>query len=160
LVLCAQELSLARLPKLRGQSLLAMISIVAEIADADGIRGDAVVTASSLSRFADLCLRNQTVLEDLLGQPVRKDVRTNPIRQLNTFLKLGGLKLEPFLRQKRQKKSVRRYGFEQQKFELMWSLATAFRTTDSVRKERQEAKKCWLNVRPCPSLLFKPKREP
>ena len=44
-VLSAQELSLARLPKLRGQILLAMIAIVAEIADADGIRRDAEVTA-------------------------------------------------------------------------------------------------------------------
>lgn len=137
-ILPEQELPLARIPKLRVELLLAMIIVVAGIADCDGIRGDAEITASGLFAFSDLCMRNRTMLEDLLGQPIRKDVQTNPIRQLNTFLKLGGLKLEPLLRQKRQKKSIRRYGFQQQRFNLMLSLASAFRSPDSIKSDLQE----------------------
>jgi hypothetical protein len=152
IILSAQDLPLARVPKRRAEVVLAIIAVVAGIADRNGIRRDAQVTASGLSRFSDLCLRNKTMFEDVLGQPLRKDVRTNPIRQLNTFLKLGGLKLEPFLRQKRQKKSIRRYGFEQEKFDLMLSLASAFRTSDSIKKELLEARKMLAERAPDPML--------
>lgn len=139
-ILGLQAQPLARIPKLRAQLLLSLIALVAGIGDATGLLRDTKVTAQGLSAFADLCANNKTVLEDLLGRKVRDDVKSNPIRQLNAFLGLGGLKLEPATRQKTQKKSVRGYAFNPEKFDTMLSLAKAFRTEKKVKKDLEEAR--------------------
>jgi hypothetical protein len=136
--LAAQELPLDRIRKSGPQSLLALIAMVSDVTDEKGIRRDAEVALSDLEDFVKLCCRNQTTLEELLGQRIRKDIQTNPVRQLNAFLKLGGLKLEPVKRQKREKKSVRRYGFVQDRYDLMMSLANAYRSPDDLKRDLEE----------------------
>ena len=125
------EQPLARLAKASDRELLAVILLVSGIAGKAGINPDVRVDLAGLGKFARLCQRNQTHLEEVLGQPVRKDVATNPIRQLNAFLKLGGLKLDALLREKHQRKSVRLYGFNTGKFEEMSALALAFQSPEA-----------------------------
>jgi hypothetical protein len=114
---------------------------MAGLAAEAGVRADAIVTAASLAPFSDVCLRNRTVIEELLGLPVRNDVSSNPVRQLNAFLKLAGLKVEEFKRRKKSKKSVREYGFVQAQFDEMASLARKFRSPDEIKADIEETRR-------------------
>lgn len=124
---------LARIQKLDRILLLQIIARVAGLSDEAGLRADAVVNVASLTAFVSVCKRNQTLLEELLGRPVRNDVSSNPVRQLNAFLMLGGLKLETIKRRKKSKKSVREYGFEQDRLIQMVSLAEAFKPLEVIK---------------------------
>jgi hypothetical protein len=96
------------------------------------------VTVGSLVRFAKLCVRNRTVIEELTGLPVRADVEKNPIRQLNAFLAMAGLKLEAIKRRKTSKKTVREYGFSRPRFDLMMSLGNAFKSPQTIIENLKE----------------------
>ena len=107
---------------------------VAGITSANGIDPEARIDVAGLGKFAELCLRNQTCIEETLSHPVRKDVAKNPVRQLNAFLKLGGLRLDPLIRKKRQQKSHRLYGFETNYFVVMMALAAKFQSPDAIQE--------------------------
>lgn len=54
---------------------------------------DVVVKLEGLSKFVTFCTRNKVKIERLLNTPVRKDLKTKPIAQLNTLIALCGLKV-------------------------------------------------------------------
>jgi hypothetical protein len=139
LVLSSQELPLARLPKLALQSLLVLIMTKAGIADDSGpVRGQ-IISSGDLAEFALLCDRNRTILETVLAGAIRADVKSNPVRQLNQFLKLAGLRMDEVQRRKHRGRSVRLYGFDQDQFDIMLQLAMAYRSPASVKEELGEA---------------------
>lgn len=134
-LLAEQGLPLARIPKVNPIVLVSLAMIVAGIADENGLQSSAVILAANLGPFADICVRNRTNIERLLGQKVRDDVATNPVRQLNIFLRLAGLKLIPIRRSKQAGQTKRGYGLDQQTLPLMFSLAQAFRPPEEVVEE-------------------------
>ena len=67
--------------------LMAVLAVAAGIADESGFRSDARITVQQLSAFADLCERNRNFIHERTGVPIRQDVRTNPVRQLNELLR-------------------------------------------------------------------------
>jgi hypothetical protein len=123
---------LARLQKLKPHLQLGCVLVAAGVAGREGIHSDIQLDAMALKAIVQLCSRNKTVLEGLLGQGIRKDVVENPIRQLNAFLKLIGLKLVALKRPGVRGKSLRLYGFEPLPCSLMLSLARRFRKPDEV----------------------------
>jgi hypothetical protein len=138
--LADQSQPLDRLSQTKGGRLIATVLQAAGVSDASGIRRDALATAGSMLPFIELCSRNTTVLEEILGQAVRKDVADNPIRQLNAFLKLAGLKLELVARRKAKAKSVRSYGFKAERFDLMHALASVYRSPKEIKESLEEAR--------------------
>jgi hypothetical protein len=139
LVLSSQELPLARLPKLALQSLLVLIMTNAGIADDSGPVRDQIISSGDLDEFALLCDRNRTILETVLAGAIRADVKSNPVRQLNQFLKLVGLRMDEVQRRKQNGRSVRLYGFDQGKFDIMVQLAMAYRSPATVKQDLVEA---------------------
>jgi hypothetical protein len=132
---------LARLPKMTSTQLLHCVLAASGLCDEAGICRDVQIDAAQLISFIELCERNQTVLEELLNQSLRKDIRLNPVRQLNVFLKLAGLKLAKVKRQKRAGKGTRFYGFEQPRFDIMRALAANYRDPREIVEECRLAQK-------------------
>lgn len=137
-VLADQANFLSRMSKQPHDFMLNCILTLCGLANAQGINRNVQVEASDLLDFTSICQKNRTVLEDILGQQIRKDVETNPVRQANVFLKLAGLKVEPIKRRKNQGKGIRLYGFDVPRLDLMMSLAAAYKDPDEIKAELLE----------------------
>jgi hypothetical protein len=136
-ILETSEQPMGRLQTLPPDLLLGAILVAAGVGDEAGIKRDVLVDRSGLDRFVKLCTRNKTLLEELLGQPLRRELEKNPVRQLNAFLKLAGLKVESVSRKKKAGATIRGYAFEPAKFDLMCDLARRFRDLDALAKDRR-----------------------
>lgn len=134
-VLADQKNFLSRVPKMPRGFLLNCVLVICGLADAKGIHRDAHVEVSDLGEFIPLCQKNKTVFEGVLGQQIRKDIEKNPVRQANAFLRLAGLKLEPIKRRKQGQKSVRAYGFDPARLDLLMSLAAVFKAPAEIRSD-------------------------
>ncbi|OPH84677.1 plasmid replication protein, CyRepA1 family [Nitrobacter vulgaris] len=115
--------------------LMAVLAVAAGIADESGFRSDVRITVQQLSAFADLCERNRNFIHERTGVPIRRDVRSNPVRQLNGLLKTLGLKVNPVAREKRAKRATRYYALDPAKLELMARLASAYRCNKDIKAE-------------------------
>ena len=69
--------------------------------DVTAIRPDACVSQETLGRFAEVCQRNASKIQELFGLYVRRDVSTKAVRQLRDILNLIGIDLGDAIRQKR-----------------------------------------------------------
>jgi hypothetical protein len=136
-ILEAAEQPLNRLQKLPPSVLLGTVLVAAGVGGKAGIDRNAVVDHNGLTRFVALCTRNKTLLEELLDQPLRREIDKNPVRQLNAFLKLAGLKLEAINRKKSGGKTTRGYAFDGAKFDLMCDLAARYRDLDAAKGWRK-----------------------
>lgn len=132
---------LVRMSKQPPDFMLNCIFTLCGLAAAQGIDSNIQIEASDLLDFARVCQKNRTVLEDILGNQIRKDVEKNPVRQANIFLKLAGLKLEAIKRRKDQGKGIRVYGFDVPRLNLMMSLAVAFKDPVDIKAELLERAK-------------------
>ena len=137
-VLADENQPLARLPKLSLPLLLTCFLTVSGLCPGGAIDENARVDSSSLQKFVRLCRDNQTVIETVMGQQMRKDLEVNPVRQLNAFLKVIGLKLEATKRHKKQGRASRSYGFDAQRFAVLRSLAAAFKSREAITNELLE----------------------
>jgi hypothetical protein len=118
--------------------LMAVLAIAAGIAGESGFRSDARITVQQLSGFADLCERNGNFIHERTGVPIRRDVRTNPVRQLNELLKILGLRVNAVAREKRAKRATRYYALDPARLELMVRLASSYRCKKDIRAEIEE----------------------
>jgi hypothetical protein len=136
-----------RLPngRLQSTSLDRMVGVLMRIAgltDRTGIKANHVVAAAGLTEFAHVCRENQTVIEETFGDAIRDDLRQNPVRQLNAFLKRVGLKL----RQVRSEKTkgggkLRFYSLDPSSAARMTSLAQSFLEVESRREDGSEGRR-------------------
>lgn len=133
-----------RLPsgRLQSMSLDRMIGVLMRIAgltDRTGIRVDHLVTAAGLSEFAHVCRENQTVIEETFGDAIRDDLRENPVRQLNAFLKRVGLKLKRVRSEKTKGGGkLRFYSLDPALVTRMRFLATSYLEAERRREEAKE----------------------
>lgn len=134
-ILEGAEQPMGRLQKLTPPILLGTVLVAAGVGGEAGIDRNVLINRNGLARFVALCARNKTLLEELLGQPLRREIEKNPVRQLNAFLKLAGLKLESVSRRRKAGATTRGYAFEASKFDLMCDLAHRFRDLDAVAKD-------------------------
>jgi hypothetical protein len=118
--------------------LTAVLAIAAGVAGESGFRSDARITVQQLSGFADLCERNGNFIHERTGVPIRRDVRTNPVRQLNELLRILGLKVNAVAREKRAKRATRYYALDPARLELMVRLASSYRRKKDIRAEIEE----------------------
>lgn len=118
--------------------LMAVLAVAAGIAGESGFRSDTRITVQQLSAFADLCERNKNFIHERTGVPIRRDVRSNPVRQMNELLKILGLKVNPVAREKRAKRATRYYALDPTKLELMTRLASAYRCNKDIKAEIEE----------------------
>lgn len=134
------QLPFSRLAKTTEGNLLCVILRISGVANRNGFDPDAVFTVADLKAFADLCDNNRTMMEQLLGRQVRKDIQTNPVRQLNAFLKFCGLKLTDHRRHRVNKALRREYRLDRAVFDTMMGLALNF-------TEPEDLKEAWLQLR-------------
>lgn len=85
------------------------------------------LTKQDLGVFVVTCGANRTIIEEMAGFPLRRDLKTNPIRPLNAFLGLVGLEVVEIERRRVGGKIVRFYGFVRQRLEQMRALAASYR---------------------------------
>lgn len=136
-ILASQSDELSRLSGDKAM-LMAVLAIAAGIAGKSGFLSDARVTVQQLLAFADLCERNQNFIHERTGVPIRRDVRSNPVRQLNELLKTLGLKVNSITREKRAKRATRYYALDIQRLELMSRLASSYRCKKDIKAEIEE----------------------
>jgi len=135
-----QEVRLDRLPAHSIPYLIMTIAASAGLSTPAGLDLGAKVEAARLAPFILLCEKNRTILEEKFGVQMRSDVKTNPVRQLNVFLKRLGLRLELDKRSKVLGTTVRIYSFSPGPAGTMASLASRFRDEDALWRVASEAK--------------------
>jgi len=114
-------------------SLLAHILETTTLVQDGNLVADMFVNNSHLKEFSELCKNNQILIEESLKIELRDDLKINPIRQLNSFLKLVGLRLNERKRLKRKGKNVRSYGIDPVSLKLMQDLSLKFVSRDSLK---------------------------
>jgi len=80
---------------------------------------DVLITSDDLLSFSNLSLKYKTFVETQLGIPTRRDVEKKPIQQLNSLLKVVGLKLEKPTIKKVNNKKYYRYKIDQEQFDFI-----------------------------------------
>jgi hypothetical protein len=121
------QLARGRLQTMRPAWLLGVIVRVAGLTTSAGFKPNYSVTIASLAEFVRVCRENQTMIEEVLSEAIRGDLESNPVRQLNIFLKRIGLKA----RQTHSEKTadggkIRYYSLEGGILRQMMALAAAF----------------------------------
>jgi hypothetical protein len=114
-------------------SLLATILESAELVDGTALSVDASVNNLTLKSFTQLCKKNSVLIEESLRIELRDDLKQNPIRQLNAFLKIVGLKLSGKKRSKSKGKNLRFYGIDASSIKLMEDLSERFVSRDALK---------------------------
>lgn len=97
------------------------------------LRRDAQVDVSTLRNFIGVVTAEKAQVERLFGIDVRNNVMFDPVKQLKAFLKLIGLSLPAIKRDQSGKKSVKIYGFDQERLNLLQALAD--RRADPARRD-------------------------
>jgi hypothetical protein len=79
------------------------------------------------------------MIEEVIGQPIRRDLEKKPVKHLNLFLGLIGLELRVARTEKVGKQKVRYYALPVELVDRMIELARSFLKTERVREiEREE----------------------
>lgn len=147
------QLPLARLSKMTNERLLCLIAKIAGLSDETGLNPAAVIASEDLSDFADLCQKNRTMMEELLGRELRSDIQSNPVRQLGVFLSFCGLRLEKRGRRRVAGRQRREYGLDARVFGQMAGFAsnyTAVSDLKSVWERIRDSKAEWSPVEAVP----------
>ena len=130
----------ARLENMRRAHLVAVLARVAGLATASGFDSAAVISMAHLGEFVKLCRENRTVIEEVSGQTIRRDLEKKPVKHLNLFLGLVGLRLEPVIVEKLAGKKTRYYALPVDLTERMLELARSFLEVKTRREaEREDA---------------------
>ncbi|MCX7309954.1 MAG: hypothetical protein NTZ72_19235 [Afipia sp.] len=137
-VLAGQREPLDRITYLPRPVLIACIGTLIGLTDDLMLLRHLEASTETLAPFVELCTRNSTTLECIIGMPLRRDLATNPVKQLNVFLRMIGLKLEPMKRVKKSGKTTRTYTIDDKKFDLMFELARRFKAPEDLQKEARQ----------------------
>jgi hypothetical protein len=86
-----------------------------------------------LSNFVDFCKRNRIVIEEILKIEMRDDFIRNPIRQLNQFLGLVGLKMIEKSRTKSKGVNLRFYELDKSAIDTMEKYANHYQSFDDLK---------------------------
>lgn len=86
------------------------------------------VDITDFGAFIELCHNNRVVIQDIFGTSLRKDFRTNPVRQFNEFLAWLGFHLEISNKRRVNGKTVQTYKSDPCFLENMEYLAKLFQT--------------------------------
>jgi hypothetical protein len=135
-----------RLQQTEPEVLLALLMRVAGLTTVGGFNGNHVVCVDALSPFVTVCRKNQTVVEEVLGEPLRADLELKPVRQLNLFLRRIGLKFNPVKTQKVAGRKIRYYRVPADLLATMTRLSRSYlevaaRTEDEKERARLEGRK-------------------
>lgn len=129
-----------RLHKTQPEQLLAVLIRVAGLTSADGFDDKAVISVDSLTRFVGVCRDNRTMIEEILGQPLRNDFHKKPTRQLNDILKRAGLELTETKMKKIAGRKIRYYAISRGVLATMTALAVSYRAVQArVAEEKARA---------------------
>ena len=81
---------------------------------------------NSLVRFATFCELNRTIIEEITGNQLRRDLDTRAVMQLNQFLAIAGLKLIPSSRKTRDGVQTHEYKLDPHRLALMSRLSANY----------------------------------
>ena len=99
---------------------------------------DARVSNLTLKSFVDLCQKNRILIEEGLNIELRDDIKVNPVRQLNAFLKIVGLQLSSQKRSKQKGRNLRFYGIDPFRMKFMEDLSERFVSRETLRGRHGE----------------------
>lgn len=139
---------LGRLPKMPEERLLCVTTRVAGLCGTAGFDENASVTADDLEAFSSLCEKNRTLMEELLGTELRKDIRSNPVRQLNIFLKFCGLRLEKRDRKRTGGRAKRIYGLNREILTEMARFAANFQQPSDLKEAYERLRDAAVEWKP------------
>jgi hypothetical protein len=129
----------ARLQNMPLPHLIAVLASVAGLATPKGFDLAAAISSRQLNEFARLCRTNRTVIEEITGQAIRRDLEKKPVKHLNLFLAMVGLRLELVAAAKSDGKKVRHYKLDTITARRMLHLAGAFLGVEARRETTREA---------------------
>jgi hypothetical protein len=127
-----------RLQDMKPGWLVAVLMRAAGLTTARGFDLGATVSPENISRFVSICRANRTVIEEIMGEPIRNDVESKPVSQLNRFLRRVGLKVVKAQTEKVAGKKVRRYGIPADLRERMTVLARSYLEVKARREREKE----------------------
>jgi hypothetical protein len=102
-------------------TLVATMMAVAGLVKGANLNPTIKIRVEHLDRFKQLLGDNRVMIEDVFKSPLRKDYITNPIRQLNVYLGIVGMKLVPIKKVQQSGRSNIQYKLDRDKLKLMSS---------------------------------------
>ena len=126
----------AKITKCPPGFLVALMMNVSGIMTNNKINRSIVFNGHDLNYFTKVCLKNRIVIEEIMKQALRDDLKLNPIRQLNEFLKKIGLKVKLLGRKRLDGGFVRNYCLHSETLKGMAELGKNYRPFETVVKGR------------------------
>jgi hypothetical protein len=126
-----------RLRQMKPERLIAALLRASGLTNAKGFDAGQSVCFGTLTRLIVICRENRTMIEEVMGEPLRDDFAEKPVRQLNRFLRRIGLKLMPTKTVKVAGRKIRHYGVPVDDVARMTELARFYLAI----KERKEVEK-------------------
>jgi hypothetical protein len=127
-----------RLRQSEPEMLIAVLLRAAGLITVEGLTADRSICVDDLSRLVRVCRDNQTVIEEILGDPLREDVEMKPVRQLNRYLRRIGLKLTPDGTQKIAGRKIRFYRIRGELLGTMTRLSRSYLEIQSRSAQEKE----------------------
>jgi hypothetical protein len=115
-----------RLQGTGSERLLAVLMRAAGLTNTSGFNTDELLSIDRLHRFVAVCRENRTVIEEILGEPIRGDLESKPVRQLNRYLRRIGLKLPLAKVEKVAARKIRYYALPADLLETMTRLSRSY----------------------------------
>jgi len=126
-----------RLREMKPERLIAVLLRASGLTNAKGFDAGQPVCVDTLAQFIAICRENRTMIEEVMGEPLRDDFAEKPVRQLNRLLRRIGLKLAPTKTVKAAGRKIRYYGVPVDDIARMTELARSYLAV----KQRKEAQK-------------------
>jgi hypothetical protein len=102
--------------------LIAIIMKITGIVDNGNLSHSIIIRADELEDFKKFIIQNRVMIEDVFNKSFRSDHVVNPVRQLNYFIGLAGLKLVADKRVQKSNVSNVNYLIDQSSLSLMNNL--------------------------------------
>jgi hypothetical protein len=136
-----------RLQGTEPELLIAVLMRAAGLTNLGGFNADKLLSVDSLGRFVAVCRENRTVIEEILDEPIRGDLESKPVRQLNRYLRRVGLALSLAKIEKAAGRKIRYYAVAAEALETMTKLSRSYLAVRARLEAENEQ-----------SLLARPKR--
>lgn len=136
-----------RLQGTKPELLIAVLMRAAGLTHPGGFNADKLLSVDSLRGFVAVCRENRTVIEEILDEPIRGDLESKPVRQLNRYLRRVGLALSLAKIEKAAGRKIRYYAVAAEALETMTKLSRSYLAVRARLEAENEQ-----------SLLPRPKR--
>jgi Origin of replication binding protein len=127
-----------RLQETKPEILVAVLTRAAGLTPAEGFDANVTVSVDSISGFLAICRDNRTVIEEILGEPLRKDFEAKPVGQLNRFLRRMGLKAVKVKTKKLAGRKLRSYAVPRDLLDKMTALARSYLDVRAREEKEKE----------------------